>query len=285
MPDPDASLIVVSYNTREATLACVTSLLGDDALDVEVVVVDNDSRDGTVDALVTARPDVTVLPQGDNLGFAKACNIGARHGRGRYLGFVNSDCLVEDGCLAELVAFLDGRPDASVAVPRLVSSDGSVQVNIGVLPSVRSVASEHLLGRVQDPYRVADLAGPTAVEVCSGAALLIRPEDFWSVGGFHEEYFMYVEDVELCRRLAARGKRIFYVPDARAYHGRGGSSESGADRLGPMLLRNREDYLRRSMGTVRGAAGVAALRLGHAVTPLRNRLLAALRRHPKVEGR
>jgi N-acetylglucosaminyl-diphospho-decaprenol L-rhamnosyltransferase len=285
MPEPDASLIVVSYNTRDATLACVASLLREQALDIEVLVVDNDSRDGTVEALAAAHPEVTSIAPDENLGFAKACNIGARHSRGRYLGFVNSDCVVEPGCIFELVTFLDRRSDVSVAVPRLISGDGTVQVNIGVLPSVRSIASEHLLGRVPDPYRVAELVEPTAVAACSGAALLIRREDFWAVGGFHEAYFMYVEDVELCKRLAAQGKRICYLPGALARHEQGGSSERNSDWLATMMLRNREDYVHRTMGTTRAAAGVAALRLGRAITPLRNRLVAALRRRQTVESR
>ena len=93
--EPAASLIVVSYNTREATLACVES--SKDVADVEVLVLDNASSDGTVGALQAAYPRARVVAETTNLGFAKACNVGASLARGRYLGFFNSDCIARAG--------------------------------------------------------------------------------------------------------------------------------------------------------------------------------------------
>ena len=150
------SLIVVSYNTRQQTLECVESLLASDSLAPEVLVVDNDSRDGTVEAIRSSFPEVSVIPQRENLGFAKACNLGARGAGGRYLGFFNSDCVADPGCVPRLVRFLDAHPTAAVAAPRLLSAEDGVQANIQRLPSVGSIAAEHLLGQVLNPYRAAD---------------------------------------------------------------------------------------------------------------------------------
>lgn len=278
-------MIVVSYNTREATLACLQSVIDGQAGQLELLVVDNNSTDGTAGALEDRLPQVRVLAQTENLGFARACNAGARVARGRNLLFLNSDCLVEPTCLATLAEFLDRNPNAAVAVPRLTDTDGRVQTNVVPLPTVRSIASAYLLGRAVDRYRSARLTRATPVEACSGAALLIRREDFWAVGGFYEAYFMYVEDVELCRRLRALGKQIFYVPDAVAQHEEGGSSRANARSLEAMLTRNLEDYLKRTMPPPRATAAVLAMRLGTAITPARNSLLAAARRSSARHGR
>jgi N-acetylglucosaminyl-diphospho-decaprenol L-rhamnosyltransferase len=272
------SAIVVSYNTRERTLACIASLARDPEPAAELIVVDNDSADGTSDALASAYPAVRIQRQTENLGFARACNLGARTARGRYLAFFNSDCIVEPGCLSRLTAFLDSHPRASVAVPRLVSASGVAQANVAHLPSVRSIASEHLLGHIPRRYPVARLTQPTRVDAFSGAALLIRRKDFSAVGGFHEAYFMYMEDVELSRRLAADGRLAYYIPEAVAYHEEGGSSREIPQALLEIHMSNYRDYVRRTMGPARRTAALAALRLGMAITPARDTALAAVRR-------
>jgi N-acetylglucosaminyl-diphospho-decaprenol L-rhamnosyltransferase len=124
---PSTSLIVVSFQTRDATLSCVEALLEACAPDDEVIVVDNASTDDTAAALRKAFPAVRVLRQVENLGFARAANIGARAGSGSRLFFVNSDCIVRPDSLGLLESFLDDHPDAAVAVPRLLLADGGVQ--------------------------------------------------------------------------------------------------------------------------------------------------------------
>ena len=277
MPAPSAlSVVIVSYNTRADTVRCAESLTSE--VPSEVIVVDNGSTDGTVDALRSVLPWVRVLVQKENLGFARAANIGAAAATSPYLAFVNSDCVAQDGCLNRLVGYLDERPGTSVAVPRLLDEQRRVQRNVGRLPTLSSIALEYLAGRITDPYELQRLSEPTPVEAFSGAALMIRRLDFWAAGGFHEDYFMYVEDVELSRRLGSQRKLIEYVPDAIMFHAEGGSSGPRADALTAMLHRHREDYARRTMGRLGSAAAVAAMRLGLRSAPARNRLLAALKR-------
>jgi GT2 family glycosyltransferase/O-antigen/teichoic acid export membrane protein len=282
VPTP-TSLIVVSYETRDATLACVDSLLEHARPGSEVIVVDNGSSDGTADALAEAFPAVRVIAERANLGFAKAANVGARAAEGERLAFVNSDCIARAGSIERLEEFLDTHPGSAAAVPRLLFPDGSVQHNAGRLPTLRTIAAQYLLGRVADPYRLADLEGPARIESCSGAALLIRREDFWAAGGFHEDYFMYVEDVELCRRLAELGRAIHYVPAAVMVHESGVSSRPRAGALAEMLERHREDYTRRTMGRVRAALAIAVMRIGRRLEPPRNRLLRLARPAEPVE--
>jgi GT2 family glycosyltransferase/O-antigen/teichoic acid export membrane protein len=274
---PSTSAIVVSYETRDDTLDCVGALLHHSRAGFEVIVVDNASSDGTVAALAESFPTVRVMRQSENLGFARAANMGARSAGGDRLAFVNSDCLARTGSLEQLEDFLDSHPEAAAAIPRLLFPDGEVQPNAARLPTVRSTAAQYLLGRVGDPYHLADLTAPVPIESCSGAALLIRRDDFWAAGGFHEEYFMYVEDVELCRRLAELRRAIYYVPDAVMVHAGGVSSRPRAAALNEMLDRHREDYARRTMGSSRAATAVAAMRIGRRVEPARNRLLRIAR--------
>jgi GT2 family glycosyltransferase len=281
--EPVISAIVVSYNTRERTLACIAALARDAEPAAEVIVVDNASADGTNEAVALRYPAVEVLRQSENLGFARACNLGASAAGGRYLAFLNSDCVVQPGCLRQLVTFLEAHRDAAVAVPRLVSEHGEVQANAARLPSLRSIASEHLLGHIRHPYPLARLTVPTRVDAFSGAALVIRREDFAAAGGFHEAYFMYMEDVELSRRLAADGRLVYYIPQAIAYHEEGGSSRETADALREIHMSNYRDYVRRTMGPGRRVLALASLRLGAAITPIRDGALAAARRRPRRE--
>jgi GT2 family glycosyltransferase/O-antigen/teichoic acid export membrane protein len=274
---PTTSLIIVSYETREATLACVASFLEDAPVDTELIVVDNASGDGTAAALEETFPRVRVLPQAENLGFARAANLGARAAGGERLFFVNSDSLARPGSLQRMAEFLDAHPEVAAAVPRLVYRDGTIQPNVSRMPTPRSIAVEYLLGRIGDPYGLIELTEPVPVEACSGAALLIRAEAFWAAGGFHEEYFMYVEDVELCRRLAEQGGSLYYVPDAVMVHEGGVSSRPRAEELTAMLESHREDYVRRTMSGLRRALALAAMRLGRRVAPARNRILGLVR--------
>lgn len=281
---PVTSLIVVSYETRDATLACVGSLLEHSRPGSEVIVVDNGSSDGTAAAIAERFRAVRVIAESDNHGFAKAANIGARAAQGERIAFVNSDCLARPGSLERIEEFLDVHPESAAAVPRLLFEDGAVQRNAAPLPTVRSIATQYLLGRLGDPYRLGELTEPARIESCSGAALLIRKEDFWAAGGFHEDYFMYVEDVELCRRLAELGRAIHYVPDAVMVHAGGVSSGPRAAELGEMLERHREDYARRTMGRVRATLAIAAMRAGRRFEPARNRVLRLARPAEPVEA-
>jgi GT2 family glycosyltransferase len=224
-----------------------------------------------------AVPAARLLPQRANLGFARACNLGVRAARGRYVGFVNSDCEAHGDGVARLVGHLEARPATSVAVPRLVNAAGEVQRNAGRLPTLSGIALEYLLGRIPDDYGLARLVAPTRIEAFSGAAFVLRRADFWAAGGLHEDYFMYVEDVELGRRLAALGKVVEYVPDAVLFHAEGGSSRA-APQLAAMLERHRDDYARRTMGRVRGPIARLVMRGGRSIAPVRTRLLAGLRR-------
>ena len=138
-------MIVVTYNSRDLTLACVASVLAEQQatashrLQIELIVVDNGSTDGTAAALREAAPQARVLVQPANLGFAGGNNVGLAAARGRYLLLLNSDTEVRPGALAALVAFMDAHPDAGACGPMLVNPDGSLQPTGRDLPTLGSL--------------------------------------------------------------------------------------------------------------------------------------------------
>jgi GT2 family glycosyltransferase len=223
-PRSDLSVIIVSFNTRELTLACVQSVfaaMGDLAL--EVIVVDNASTDETVAALRATCAHVRIIANSRNLGFARGNNAGLAATQGRYLLALNSDTLVQPGALRALVNFMDAHLDAGACGPMLLNEDGSLQPSGRPLPSVWRLFVDmtkmyRLWQRDVFEQRGRDYNLPARIGEVSGAALLIRRGVYERVGGFDEKLFAYYEDVDLCKRIGDAGYAIYYVPDAKIIH-------------------------------------------------------------------
>lgn len=222
----DLSVIILSFNTRRLTLACVASVLADAAtssLQVEVIVVDNASTDDTVLALREQQPAVRVIEMHDNAGFSRGNNAGFAIAQGRYLLALNSDTLVQPGALRELVAFMDAHPDAGVCGPMLLNEDRSLQPSGRPLPTVWSLFIDMTrLYRLRRTTVFAeakrDYTQSQKVGEVSGAALLIRRSLYQQIGGFDERIFAYYEDVDLCKRAHEAGFAVYYVPAAKITH-------------------------------------------------------------------
>jgi GT2 family glycosyltransferase len=195
-------------------------------LDVRLVVVDNGSRDGTADAIETRWPDVTVLRNEANVGYARACNQGVGAGRGRYVLILNSDAFPRPGAHERLVSFLDAHPDHAVAAGLLVD-DGTDRPQVGfamrgyptlltqiaLLVGLERLWPGNPLSRRQTLPDF-DYSRTQAVEAQpAGACLACRRSDFEAIGGFDEDFQYWFEDADLVLRLRARG-RVAYVHDA-----------------------------------------------------------------------
>jgi hypothetical protein len=226
--------VLVSFNTAEPLARAIDAVTADaDGLDVEVLVVDNASTDGTRTMLAEKFAHVRVIAQDENVGFARACNAGARAATGRALLFLNSDCEVRGGALRAMLAALDQAPDVGAVLPRLTHADGTLQPSVHArfptpwsllgeacfLSSLRYAVYRHplaarwlLRGTRARHARSHDVAWGGA------ACLLVRRDAFAAVGGFDERFFMYWEDVDLCRRLGAAAWRLRYVAEAAALH-------------------------------------------------------------------
>jgi GT2 family glycosyltransferase len=238
---PDVSLIILSWNTKDYLLGCLRSIEETmDGLDYEVLVVDNDSADGSPEAARAGGfSRLKVIETGSNLGFAAGNNVGMRAAAGRYHVLINSDMVLKPGCVQEMVAFMDAHPKVGVASPRLRNSDGSSQTNCRREPHLlnhfgRAVFINSYLA---DPaYRGEATA---EVEILAGAFWVARREAVDEVGLLDEDFFFYGEDLDWCHRFRAAGWQVCYHPKAEAIHFGGVSSGLDTDRFSIALLRGR----------------------------------------------
>ena len=223
MPSPWAA-VVVNYNAGNALTRCVASVLTE--APAEVVVVDNDSSDGSLASLRAAHPQVTVVTAGDNLGYARGANLGIAATGAPLVAVLNPDTLLRPGAAAAVVARFEGEPGVGAVGPTLLNTDGTVYPSARSVPSMADAVGHGLLYFVwpANPftrrYRQvdADPGRPRDVDWVSGAAVWLRRSALDQVGGWDERYFMYVEDVDLCWRLRRAGWRVVYEPGAAVEH-------------------------------------------------------------------
>jgi GT2 family glycosyltransferase len=298
-PTMRLSVILVNYNTTGLAEACLRSMREHLRLDgVEVILVDNASTDFDPAPLQRAWPGLTVVESPDNVGFGRGNNLGARFASGEYFWLLNTDTLVPpDHHLDDVLGFLDGHPRYAAALPLLVNADGRVQPwQTGYFPSlwrmVVSVparaairiapATARALRCVDTNFRPVEEAD---VDHVVAAAMVIRRAAYEEVGGFSPEYFFYLEDTDLCRKLRARGWHIRWLPQSRIIHLWSGSMADPVRRQ-RLFFAAQEIYFRRwhSRGTLWALRLVRLplyLRLGWCA--LKGRRLAdipRLHRHP-----
>jgi N-acetylglucosaminyl-diphospho-decaprenol L-rhamnosyltransferase len=222
---PSVQVVIVSYESCEALLACLASLARHVRLPLEVTVVDNASRDGSAEAVRTRHPAAQLLVNSRNEGFAAACNRGWRAGHADFVLFLNPDAEVTPGAVETLAACLLARPEIAVVGPLTRGGDGSIQVSTGPdLTPWTELAQRRLVKGVErrDPALLAEAERRHAREHepawVSGACLMARRQSLVAVGGFDEGFFLYEEDADLCRRVRASGARVLFTPAAEIHH-------------------------------------------------------------------
>jgi N-acetylglucosaminyl-diphospho-decaprenol L-rhamnosyltransferase len=245
-PAGRVSAVVVNFEAGPLLTTCVASLATE--ADGGVVVVDNGSEDGSTALLTASDPSVPVLRPGRNLGFGGAVNRGVAATGSELVLVCNPDLEVLPGAVAALVAALDADPTAGVAGPVVRTGDGHVYPSARRFPSLVDAAGHALLGLWQPDNRFTrryhgdtTATSPIAVDWVSGACFLARRAALESVGGFDEDYFMYVEDVDLCWRLARAGWATLFVPGAVVVHHQGVSTAAHPYR---MLVAHHRSLLR-----------------------------------------
>jgi GT2 family glycosyltransferase len=217
------SIVIVSFNARGDLERCLESLHATPpAIAHEIVVVDNGSTDGSLEA-ARRWPDVRVLALGSNVGFAKGNNAGIRATTGDAILLLNSDTVVPPGALDRLVAELDRDPAVAVVGPRLVDGSGRAELSFGrMIGPINELRQKRLARRKGEVEKLTrQRHHPDWV---SGACLLVRRADADAVGGLDERFFMYTEDVDFCAAMRARGRRILFAPDVEVVHLRGRSA-------------------------------------------------------------
>ena len=230
----DLAIVIVSYNARAELEACLTQLhKAPPDVSHAIVVVDNDSSDRSADVVRTRWPKVTLITTGDNLGYARANNIGIRATESTLVLLLNSDTIPRAGAIDQLVNALRARPDVAIAGPRLVDAAGRLEVSFGpMLSPFQELRQKCLvLGHRRALPVIAAFVERRArterfVDWVSGACLLVRRADADAVGLLDERFFLYTEDVDFCAATRALGRRVLFTPTAEIVHHRGRSGRS-----------------------------------------------------------
>ncbi len=227
----DVSVIIVSYNTYALTYEAVASAFdATPALDIEVIVIDNNSPDGSAEKLKAAFADrelnLTIVHNKENAGFSAANNQGTALSQGKYLFFLNPDTVVHQGAINALVDFLKQHPSAGAVGPHVLNTDGTDQVSVAYFTNAWRILKHHLplldvlAGATEAKYP----RETKPVEVVKGCAIMLDRDTLAAVGGWDERYFMYSEETELCLALHNAGHTNYFVKEATITHHGGQSS-------------------------------------------------------------
>jgi GT2 family glycosyltransferase len=249
MPHMDLSIIIVNWNTRDLLLNCIRSIYETvRGIAFEVWVVDNGSTDGSQAAVKAAYPQVQLIENPKNRGFAAANNQALKQMTGRYALLLNSDAALTDGAAEKLLAFMESTPTAGMACGQLLNPDGSLQNSIANFPTLLTLISNETLLRILFPEKFPSkrrkYSGPIPVESGIGACLMIRKTAMDSVGIFDEIFFFFFEETDWAYRMQQANWRIFFVPSARIIHAQGKSAgNSISSRI--LFYRSRYIYLKK----------------------------------------
>jgi GT2 family glycosyltransferase len=257
MPDFELSVTVCSWNTLEDLRRCLASLrAASEEANFEVIVVDNASRDGSAEMVATEFPDVTLVRSPVNLGFTGGHNLALKARKGRHAALFNSDTVVHPGAMGSLVSVLRNRPDVGIVAPKLLNPDGTLQYSCRRFPNPVAAAFRNtFLGRWFPDNRLVrdylmqdfDHESPKEVDWVSGAALVVRGEALDHVGMLDEGYFMYCEDVDLCKRVWDAGYKVLYWPEAVVTHAIGRSTDQAANAMIVRFHRSMFRYYRKHL--------------------------------------
>jgi len=274
----DLSVSIVNTDSRELLLACLESLAD---VDVEIVVLDNASEDGSVAAVRKRFPEVRVIPQEFRAGFGANHNTVIRVTRSRYIYVLNEDTTATDWGLDRLIAYLDAHPRVAAVGPRLVYPDGRRQDSAWRFPTpLVSALGLATLGKLGVKQSLGD--DPRPVDWVMGAAIVLRREALTEVGLFDEGFFLYSEEVDLQFRLRQAGWEVHYVPDVTVVHHESQFSAGIPERRINEMWRSRHRYWHKHHSGA--GARVAALATG-AQYAARAALSPLARRDPGIGGR
>jgi GT2 family glycosyltransferase len=251
----DLSIIIVSWNAREYLSKCILSLAGSLANgSSEIIVVDNASTDGSPEMVCDQFPQVKLIRNTENLGFAKANNIGIRQCTGNYIALINSDVEVLNGCVDRLIEYMKQNSDIGMLGPQILDENRNVQRSCMGFPSVwntfcRAFALDVLFPNIKlfSSYMMSYWSHNTIrnVDVINGCFWLIRRQATDKVGLLDERYFIYAEDKDWCKRFWDSHWKIVYYPEAKAIHYGGASSSNAPIKFYIELCRANLQYWRK----------------------------------------
>ena len=234
---PTVSVAIVSYNVKQYIIHCIDSINKSDyAGRIELIVIDNNSFDGSLENIKQQFTDVICIQNTENVGFGKAINQATGIASGKYYLILNPDTIIEESTISTFVDYLENNSSIGLVGPKIVNSDGSLQKGckrsfptIGVaLPKLigldKLFPNSRLAGRYNLNYLDPDEIHK--VDAISGSCMFIRSELFNKIGGFDEQFFMYGEDLDLCYQIYQQGFEVHYLPTTQIMHYQGESVKS-----------------------------------------------------------
>ena len=254
--DIDLSILIVNWNTRERTMACVDSIrryrAGPET--VQIIVVDNGSEDRSAAAFRQAWDDVEIIENGENIGFGRANNEGLKLARGKVVLFLNSDTEITATTIPDLLGEFEAHPEMAAFGCKILGYDGVPQHSVRGFPTLGAyLHSDTLLGALgmfrasHNRYRRKhfDFDKWQPIEVAMGAALAVRGEVVQEMEGFDPRFFMYFEEADLCRRIHKAGYGLAYSPVPVVYHVGGASSRKNKARMMLVIRQSMFKYFRK----------------------------------------
>lgn len=238
----DISVIIVSYNVKELLAQCINSILSSSKnLKVEIIVVDNNSFDGSINHIKSkfpSNPDIKLIESPVNLGFAKANNLGSRNAKGEYILILNPDTILQEDTLEKTLNFYKTNNNIGAVTCKLILPSGKLDLACRRSFPTPSVAVYRILGlsrlfpksRIFGKYNLSfkDENETYEVDAIVGAFMMIRKDIYQKVNGFDEDYFMYGEDLDLCYRIKKSGYKIYYFPETSIIHYKGESTKKSS---------------------------------------------------------
>jgi GT2 family glycosyltransferase len=232
-PELQVSIIVVNYKSYEELEDCLSTLLLPRGCSREVIVVDHASSAPDLARLQARHPQIATAPTTENPGFSAGVNAGARLATGRHLLILNPDTKLESGAIDAMVAYLEAHPDTAVVGARVEDPGGTVQRSARRFPTMLTglAGRTSLFTRMwpgnplsrRDQLADASTATPREVDWVAGSCMMVKADAFAKVGGMDQQFFLYWEDADLCKRLRAEGWKTVYLPSAVVVHGVGRS--------------------------------------------------------------
>ena len=253
----DVSIILVNWNTRDLLIQCLQALppaMRD--LDAEIIIVDNASSDGSVQALKSEFAYVHLIQNERNLGFAAANNQALRIAAGQYALVLNTDTLPKPESIKRLVAFAETHPQAGMVGALLLNPDGSFQASFADFPSLRNETllllglAKRLLGPHFPNHGPHESREPRRCDWVQGACLLVRRDALPAIGLLDEGYFMYTEETDWCARCWKAGWEVWFTPQARIIHYGGQSAARQPAAKRRQLYASKARFFRKHRGTL-----------------------------------
>ena len=233
---PDISIIIVNWKVKDLLEKSLSSIFAyQKDYQVEVLVVDNNSQDGSVAMIKEKFPQVILISLSDNIGFGAANNLAIKEAQAEYIFLLNPDTEITEDFLDRALTYLKNNPSVGIMAPRIINSDGSKQLSIRRHPDLLSQVLimfklKNILvnNKILNNYLLKDFDynKEQTVDQIMGAAMLIRKSVFEKIGTFDEKFFVWFEEVDLCYRVNQKGYKAYFISDIGAYHKGGGCSDN-----------------------------------------------------------